>query len=1080
MLRLLVPIGLVLLLHAPFAVGEEPRPDPAARRAAEVVKAVEAGDAKALAALAGRSDPDPWLVADALCHDGQHDAAAAFAARAKGKDTQALPAYVASWKDANPDAAARRAALQATNAAFARRDFAAVIAAIEGAPVATDGVITVRLTGGHGLALTQLKRWADAGARYAAGAERAERMGWLRRAGDGYKQAGMLLSQAAQLERAGTMFAHDLRLQRLREDPIRIAASLGDVAVIKARTGHWAEAITILKQAEAIQREGGDDTGLPKTLMNLAICQRFSGDIRGSIATYEKALALSRRLDDHEGIIKTLVNMGGARDALGDYAAALANFDEARRRAEQRGDRFLVASCLHYMGNTHRRMGWNAEALDELTRAAAAYEALGRLDELMGARTDLGSVLARVGQVERAIELQLEVLAYLRQTKQRAKLVTHLNSIGTAYVHDGRPDEALAYLRESQQLADVLSLPMDRLRARLNIGFALLRLERHDQARARLREAHGMAVDLEKSDLAAMAEAGIGLALVEMGRCEEAVPRLTAAIDSFASRGNEEGVARYLEHRARCHYARGRHREAIDDCRRAAQVAAGLSEALSDEGGARSQELNRYHIRIGALAALELDDVAALAWFVEAGRARTLIEGLANRDAIRRVPPREATHAALTAARTAADAAVRRYAALSPRASFRDRRTARREAIDARKRLELLAMRATREAKASLDLAQPEPLPLEAIQAGLAPEEAYVALVPSTDGSVALVVRREGARAVRLGGNEGALDAACESLREALSEQQDTEAAVARVRALIAKPLALGKDVTRVLVSPQGMTSVIPYALLWPERETVRVPSASVLALLRGRDTTRGKDVLALGDPNYGRSRAEVGEAAVRAGIAGRLAPLPGTRAEVERLGNVKLLGQEATESRFRQALAARTRWRAIHLACHGLLDADRPVFTALALTAADEDDGLLTVLEMMQLDVSADLVSLSACDTGRGKVFRVEGVLGLTRAFMAAGAPRVLCSLWKVDDEATRALMVRFYELWNPAKGTPRSAAAALREAQAHVRSTQRTVIDREASRKAGRTVTKTTRPWAHPYYWAAWVLCGAPDEGG
>ena len=101
-------------------------------------------------------------------------------------------------------------------------------------------------------------------------------------------------------------------------------------------------------------------------------------------------------------------------------------------------------------------------------------------------------------------------------------------------------------------------------------------------------------------------------------------------------------------------------------------------------------------------------------------------------------------------------------------------------------------------------------------------------------------------------------------------------------------------------------------------------------------------------------------------------------------------------------------------------------------------------------------LVVLSACETGRGRVVKGEGIVGLTRAFMMAGAPRVLCSLWKVDDEATKALMVKFYELWNQEEGKGLPAATALKQAQEFVRSHER---------------------WKHPFYWAAWVLWGLPD---
>ena len=131
-----------------------------------------------------------------------------------------------------------------------------------------------------------------------------------------------------------------------------------------------------------------------------------------------------------------------------------------------------------------------------------------------------------------------------------------------------------------------------------------------------------------------------------------------------------------------------------------------------------------------------------------------------------------------------------------------------------------------------------------------------------------------------------------------------------------------------------------------------------------------------------------------------------------------------------------------------------RPALSSLALAPDAEDDGFLTALEVLRMDLPCDLVVLSACETGRGKVVRGEGILGLTRAFMFAGAPRVICSLWKVDDEATRALMTRFYARWNPKDGSNRlGAAAALEAAQEFVRSQER---------------------WKHPHYWAAWVLWG------
>ncbi len=241
-----------------------------------------------------------------------------------------------------------------------------------------------------------------------------------------------------------------------------------------------------------------------------------------------------------------------------------------------------------------------------------------------------------------------------------------------------------------------------------------------------------------------------------------------------------------------------------------------------------------------------------------------------------------------------------------------------------------------------------------------------------------------------------------------------------------------------------------------PAREIAYVPSGTPYGLLTAHRSLRGKRVLAVGDPDYGTRMSAQGMLLHRGVKGGRLPPLPATRKEVEAIGDVTLLGKDATEAALAAKLETPRRWRAVHLACHGLVDPERPMLSALVLTQTDEDDGFLTCLEVFRRKIPADLVVLSACETAKGRVYKAEGIVGLTRAFMYAGAPRVLCSLWKVDDKATQALMIKFYELWNPQSGSGLGAADALRKAQAHVRGHQQ---------------------WEHPYYWAAWVLWGLPD---
>jgi CHAT domain-containing protein len=146
--------------------------------------------------------------------------------------------------------------------------------------------------------------------------------------------------------------------------------------------------------------------------------------------------------------------------------------------------------------------------------------------------------------------------------------------------------------------------------------------------------------------------------------------------------------------------------------------------------------------------------------------------------------------------------------------------------------------------------------------------------------------------------------------------------------------------------------------------------------------------------------------------------------------------------------------YRYVHFATHGYIDSERPDLSAIVLSLVDEngkpEDGFLRAREIYNLDLPAELVVLSACETGLGKEIKGEGLVGLTRGFMYAGARRVVVSLWNVNDKATAELMARFYRGMLRDKKTP---AAALRSAQI------------EMSRQ---------RQWQSPYYWSAFVLQG------
>jgi CHAT domain-containing protein len=274
-----------------------------------------------------------------------------------------------------------------------------------------------------------------------------------------------------------------------------------------------------------------------------------------------------------------------------------------------------------------------------------------------------------------------------------------------------------------------------------------------------------------------------------------------------------------------------------------------------------------------------------------------------------------------------------------------------------------------------------------------------------------------------------------------------------------------------LVIVPQGPLALVPFSAL-PLGDTGQVtefgnrfairyaPSLATLDLAEARPAVGSgpervatlSQAVVVGNPRMPEVTAATGE---RRGLA----PLPRAEGEAawlaERLGIVPLTGAEATESAVRDALAGN---RLAHLATHGYAYSTesqaRQSFVALA--ADEQHDGLLTVGEILDdpaLELDAELVVLSACQTGLGDLKEAEGTVGLQRAFLARGARSVLVSLWSVSDVVTEELMKRFYSHWLEDEDGP-SKAEALRRAQVEVR---------------------RTPGWEHPRYWAAFQVVGA-----
>jgi CHAT domain-containing protein len=389
--------------------------------------------------------------------------------------------------------------------------------------------------------------------------------------------------------------------------------------------------------------------------------------------------------------------------------------------------------------------------------------------------------------------------------------------------------------------------------------------------------------------------------------------------------------------------------------------------------------------------------------------------------------------------------------------------------------------------------AETAPVTLDAVQAAV-PDGArlveFAAYRPYDAGAttygaaryVAYVLGRDGAPAWADLGEAATVDAAVSELRKALRDRTraDVTALARRVDELVMRPIRerLG-DTQKLLISPDGALNLVPFAALVDEQNRYLVERYEITYLTSGRDLLRLQPrppspmlALVVADPLFGRKGAAGAESRLLVQEAdgpdlskANFTPLPGTAGEAAALSRLMkrqatvLTRDAATEAAMKRAGAPGI----VHVATHGyFLDAgagaaDPLLRSGLALAgvnarqSGEGEDGFLTALEVTGMNLwGTRLVVLSACDTGVGEVAAGQGVYGLRRALVLAGAETSMVSLWPVSDKGTRDLMTDFYG--RLLGGSSRAGA---------LRNVQLAMLKSPARR--------------HPYYWASFIQSGA-----
>jgi CHAT domain-containing protein/tetratricopeptide (TPR) repeat protein len=826
-----------------------------------------------------------------------------------------------------------------------------------------------------------------------------------------------------------------------------------------------------------------DTAGLWRAQMGIADALMRLGQADSAWAAYNEAMGLTQNDPTREGRTLTARSFFLAQRSRLDEA--MADALRARDLARASGDRALLAITHRAVGRVYSLLGRSREALEEHRQEVALHEGGDPVAYAL-ALGEMGIDLRRLGRLTEAVEVYEQALETYRQTQNPEGIARTSYNLGNVYVANGDLpsaerlfETALPY---AEQLRDM------RGQAFIHAGLGQVYVLSGNRARARMHyeRARDFAQRARVPDteiLASNALAGIELAEGRLALADAILDSTLARVQVNPAFLRRRGAVRINQAvlaimRGDLDAARARVADAgaIADTLREpdfdfevlrARAQLGEAERRADaseqyERAIAFLESWRGRIALGDLrmtvAELRLDVYegairthlaagrhAAAFGIAERARARLLLEVMAER--FRSPTVRGTGRSDSLRVRIREASALR---AAGPPAS--------RAALDTLlERLgDSLEVAEGAERVSTSDVGDAAPLEASAVRDRLLnPTRALLAYFWGDSAVYGWLVTRDGVRASRLGAADS-LAALVDFLRQTIDRPSDADWTIPARRAYrtFVEPLgSIPQD--ELLIVADGPLSYVPLEVFivadsarpWATSKSfVYGPSASVLAKLAARREQSGwaKQMLAVGNPASARARGEE----VRASEDTALAVLPFAIDEVREIGRLfrgsadVLLGSRATAQRWHAMRP--TRYRYLHFAAHARVNDRHPDETHVALA-----DGRLDLPTIRRLHLTAELVTISACETALGPRVRGEGVIGLPHAFLSAGARSTLVTLWRVADRSTSEFMTDFYRAMSGGQGS----AASLRAVR---------------------------RKWAavrHPAYWAPFVLVGGVE---
>ena len=845
---------------------------------------------------------------------------------------------------------------------------------------------------------------------------------------------------------------------RSEADPVGLANTLNNVGMAYAWIGDSAKALSYLEQAGALMRPTGELLKESSLLGNLCVVQRDLGQYRKALETCERALKIKREIDDGNGQATTLNNMANLVASMGDYQRALDFYNQALPIHRLAGDRQGEGVVLNNIAWAYAQFGEYEKAITIYKQALVPMRELGYTYGIAKILSNIGVNYADLKDYRKALEMHLEVLPLRPEKDDREGRGTTFSNIGFCYSRLGDKQKALEHYTQALALHRSTGNQTQLAKTLKNFGVFQRDAGETGKALEYFNEAVAITRTIGEPSLEANTLSELAKLEFDRGNLVEArklIEQAIAAIESLR--------VNLKSHQLRASFLASVRKYYEFDV----EVLMQLHQQRPGEGFAE--------------AALQIS---------EKGRARSLLELLreARAEITQGVDPSLIERESYLR-RKIAEKAEQQTRLLSTKYTEEQASALAKDLEALTTEYDQVQTRIRQASPRYAALIEPLPIGVEAIQKQLLDADTLLLeFALGEQRSFVWAVTPDSVKSFELPGR-AQIEQEAKRFYQLLTQRgvnAEYPSVAANLSRMLLAPLAAELKQKRLVIVAEGVLQYVPFSALPSpgssrplivDHEIVTLPSASVLALLReefGDRKPASKAVAVLADPVFSATDSRlttktIGAAhssivtdaqrsAAESGLGG-LMRLRFSRQEADEIA--RLAGDKrnlkALDFSANRAVATDARlgdYRIVHFATHGLINNQHPDLSGIVLSLVDEQgraqNGFLRLYDIYNLKLNADLVVLSACQTALGKEIKGEGLVGLTRGSMYAGAPRVVASFWRIDDRATAEIMRRFYEAMLQ-DGLP--PATALRAAQVSMLNEKR---------------------WQSPHFWAAFTLQG------